>query len=82
MKTGGAVATGTGTTQEAAREAALTATSDDAVRAALIGADPTRPHWVQGAVGEKREAARKAAASERQGSTRAERRPRAKPNTR
>src|SRR6186997_432552 len=52
LKHGPTVATGTGNTQDAAREAALMATSDAGIRAALSGADPSRPHWVQGAIGE------------------------------
>ena len=67
LKHGPTVATGTGTTQDAAKEAALMATSDAGIRAALSGADPSRPHWVQGAVGEKQEEARKAAAFDARG---------------
>jgi hypothetical protein len=47
MKSGETVASGTGTTQDAAKEAALNATSHDAIRAALTAADPGRPHWLQ-----------------------------------
>ena len=63
VKAGGSVATGTGNTQQAAKEDALSLASDAGVRAALTKADPTRPHWVQGAAGEKQEAERKATVS-------------------
>ena len=63
MKAGGSVATGSGSTQQAAKEDALSLVSDAEIRAALTRADPTRPHWVQGSAGEKQEAERKAAES-------------------
>ena len=56
------VASGTGTTQQAAKDDALAQTRDEEIRSALASADPTRPYWVQGFVGEMREAERKAAA--------------------
>jgi hypothetical protein len=62
MKAGASLATGTGATQQAAKEDALSSVSDAGIRAALTSADPSRPHWVQGAAGEQREAERKAAA--------------------
>lgn len=54
LKAGDTVVTGAGQTQDAAKAAALTAATDDAVRAALTRADHTRPHWVQGAPGKSR----------------------------
>lgn len=63
FKAGTAVAAGSGTTQQAAKEDALSLSVDLEIRAALKNADPTRPHWVQGAAGEKREAERRAEAS-------------------
>jgi hypothetical protein len=62
MKTGRSVASGIGHTQQSAKADALLSTSDEGIRAALTSADPGRPHWVQGAEGERREAERKAAA--------------------
>jgi hypothetical protein len=76
-KTGRSVATGTGNTQQAAKDDALALTFDAGIRAALTSADPSRPHWVQGAEGEKREAERKAAASSER-RTRTERSPSAR----
>jgi hypothetical protein len=58
------VATGTGPTRDAARDAALALTEDAAIRAALASSDSTRPYWVQGALGQQQEAQRKAAALE------------------
>jgi hypothetical protein len=78
VKAGATVATGTGHTQQAAKEDALTFASDPAIRAALANADPTRPHWVQGAAGEKKEAERKAAASEKRTGARGARPPSAR----
>jgi hypothetical protein len=73
MKVGRSLADGTGTTQQAAKDAALSLASDAGIRAALASADPTRPHWVQGAEGERREAERKAAADRSERRTRSER---------
>ena len=64
LVTGAAVASGNGPTRDEARAAALAASDDAAIRAALTSSDSTRPYWVQGAVGEQLEAQRKAAASE------------------
>jgi hypothetical protein len=61
---GSAVATGTGHTKDEARDAAMASTADAAIRAALASSDNTRPYWVQGALGEGKEAQRKAAADE------------------
>lgn len=78
VKTGATVATGSGHTPQAAKEDALTFASDPSIRAALTGADPRRPHWVQGAAGEKQEADRKAAANEKRGGPRGARPPSAR----
>jgi hypothetical protein len=48
MKSGRSVASGSGTTQQAAKDDALSSTTDEGIRAALTSADPRRPHWVQG----------------------------------
>lgn len=77
-KAGGTVATGSGTTQQAARADALALASDPGIRAALASADPTRPHWVQGVAGEKQEAERKAAANQTVRRVKAERPPSAR----
>jgi len=61
---GSAVGSGTGATQDAAREAALALAVDPAIRAALATADHRRPYWIQGALGEKLESQRKAAAAQ------------------
>ncbi len=61
MATGSALASGTGTTKDTARDMALSLASDPAVRIALANADHRRPYWIQGAIGEKQEAQRKAA---------------------
>ena len=62
MKAERSLVSGTGNTQQAAKDDALSLASDPGIRAALTSADPRRPYWVQGAAGEKREAERKAAA--------------------
>jgi hypothetical protein len=62
-KEGTPVLAGTGRTQQAAKDQALSLAVDAEVRAVLRSADPTRPHWVQGAAGEKRETERRAEAS-------------------
>src|SRR5262245_33962690 len=72
-KTGRSLATGTGSTQQAAKDDALLSANDAGIRAALTSADPSRPHWVQGVAGEKREAERKAAADSSERRTRTER---------
>jgi hypothetical protein len=77
-KAGRSVASGTGDTQQSARANALLSVSDENIRAALTSADPGRPHWVQGAVGEKREADRQAAAAEAERPARTKRSPRAR----
>ena len=77
-KAGSTVATGSGTTQQAARADALALASDPGIRAALASADPTRPHWVQGVAGEKQEAERKAAANQTVRRVKAERPPSAR----
>jgi hypothetical protein len=41
------VASGAGNTQQAAKDDALSSTTDEAIRAALTSADPRRPHWAQ-----------------------------------
>ena len=64
MAAGPSVATGTGSTKDAAKEMALALASDPAIRAALANSDHTRPYWVQGAQGEQLEAQRKATASQ------------------
>ena len=69
-KAGETVASGTGTTQDAAKEAALNTTSHDAIRAALTAADPTRPHWLQNGHARSHDAATQARMGPR---TRAER---------
>ena len=74
----GSLASGTGNTQQAAKDDALSLASDPGIRAALTSADPRRPHWVQGAAGEKREAARKATAGSSERRTRTERSPSAR----
>ena len=61
MAAGPSVATGTGTTKDNAKEMALALASDPAIRAALANSDHTRPYWVQGPLGERLEAQRKAA---------------------
>ena len=58
---GAAVATGTGSSRDEARDSALALATDPAIRAALAGSDQSRPYWTQGAIGEKREAERKSA---------------------
>ena len=78
LKAGASLATGTGSTQQAAKDDALSLASDAGVRAALTSADPRRPHWVQGPAGEKREAERKAAAGTSERRTRTERSPSAR----
>ena len=78
VKAGRTLATGTGHTQQAAKDDALSIVTDPGIRAALTGADPKRPYWVQGAAGEKQEADRKAAASEKRGTTRTARPPSAR----
>lgn len=59
---GPSVASGTGQTRDDARDSALAAAADPAIRAALASSDQTRPYWTQGALGETCEAERKAAA--------------------
>ena len=61
---GSAVATGAGQTKDDARDMALSLASDPGIRAALASSDHTRPYWVQGALGEKLEAQRKAASGQ------------------
>jgi hypothetical protein len=61
---GPSVATGTGSTRDAAKEMALALADDPAIRAALASSDHRRPYWVQGALGEQLEAQRKTAASQ------------------
>jgi hypothetical protein len=78
VKAGRTLASGTGHTQQAAKEDALATASAPEIRAALTGADHRRPHWVQGAAGERQEAERKAAASEKRGATRSARPPSAR----
>ena len=63
LAVGPSVATGTGPTRDAARDDALALSSDPVIRAALAGSDNTRPYWMQGALGEKQEAERKAAST-------------------
>ena len=79
MKAGGSLVSGSGITQQAAKDDALSLASDAGIRAALASADPGRPHWVQGTAGEKREAERKATAAGRsERRTRTERSPSAR----
>jgi hypothetical protein len=61
---GPSVATGTGSTRDAAKANALALAGDPAIRAALTNADHRRPHWVQGPLGEQLEAQRKATATQ------------------
>ena len=75
MKAERSLASGTGTTQQAAKDDALSRAVDEEIRAALTDADPRRPHWVQGAAGEKREAERKAAEGSSERRTRTARPP-------
>ena len=77
-RAGRSLASGTGNTQQAAKDDALSLASDAGIRAALINADPRRPHWVQGPAGEKLEAERKAAASIPERRPRTERSPSAR----
>jgi hypothetical protein len=78
MKAGPSLASGVGNTQQAAKDDALSLATDAGIRAALTSADPRRPHWVQGAAGEQREAERKAAAGSTQRRVRTERPPSAR----
>jgi hypothetical protein len=73
LKAGGTVASGTGQTRDAAKEAALIGTSDEAVRAALADADPRRPHWAQGPLAATLGAAPKTATREARGAIRPKR---------
>jgi hypothetical protein len=72
------VASGTGNTQQAAKDDALSLAFDAGIRAALTSADPRRPYWVQGAAGERREAERKAAAGSSERRPRTQRSPSAR----
>jgi hypothetical protein len=64
---GPSVASGTGLTKDAARDATLAVTEDAGIRVALTSLDIARPYWVQGALGEQREAQRLAEINEAPG---------------